>query len=208
MRKNKSFNSVSQMIRDLSDRDFADTVEERLAERQIVKHLMALRAKQELSQEEMAKKLKCSQSKISKFESAKDGDIRLDTLVKYLDAMDMQPQFIFMPKKNRTVNEIKFHFCQMKRLMKTLSGMAIKDEAIAKGIADFFSEAAFNFITMLVESAKDLPSHVRESTELIKVLSGGDQDYGKEGTTELCGEPRDKPAKKSKAAKPSEEVPV
>src|SRR5438874_1618374 len=84
----KTFGSVSQLTRDLAEsQTFADAVVRRLAERDVLDHLMALRTTQGLSQKDIAGKIGCTQSRISKLEGGKDNDLRLGDFAHYADAL-------------------------------------------------------------------------------------------------------------------------
>ena len=63
VKKAKQFPDVASMVRDVSDDTaFSEEFEKHLAQKQIVKLLMALRAAQGLSQRDIADKFPCTQS--------------------------------------------------------------------------------------------------------------------------------------------------
>ncbi len=183
MSKNKRYNKVSQMARGISeDKAVADAIEKRIAERQIVKHLMSKRAALGLSQADIAAKMNCSQSRISKLENGLDDDIRLGDFHAYISALDRDMQIHLLKKDSTIADQVKHHFFAMKALMEKLAGLATADSAIAKGVAAFFGEAAFNLIKMLIDSVQQLPDHVQENLPFKMVVE--DEDLIKQSDCE------------------------
>lgn len=64
-------------------------LESQIQRRQIVKKLMALRAKAGLSQQDVARKLNWTSSKVSRLEAGCDDDLRLGDLRDYLGALSL-----------------------------------------------------------------------------------------------------------------------
>ncbi len=97
MSHKKRYAKVSHMVQDVSDsKDFSEAFEKRLAHRQLIKKLIHMRMCHGFSQEDMAKKLNCSQSRISKLEASEDNDIRMEDLFGYASAMDLLTQLVFL----------------------------------------------------------------------------------------------------------------
>ena len=87
----KTYHSVPELVREMSETgSFADAFESRLAERKLVKELMVVRATQGLSQKDMALKLGCTQSRISKLESMTDAEFRIGDLAKYAQGLGLE----------------------------------------------------------------------------------------------------------------------
>ena len=84
----KAYRSVSELARDLlaDEPEFVADLEARLHERQLVKSLAIVRARAGMTQKELAAKLGCTQSKISKLESGVDADLRACNIAVYLEA--------------------------------------------------------------------------------------------------------------------------
>src|SRR4051812_28433910 len=88
MKKRTQHRSVPDMVRNLSeDRAFAEEFAKRLSGRQLIEALTVLRSCAGLSQQELAEKLGCTQSKVSKLESSNDADIRFGDLVDFTGAV-------------------------------------------------------------------------------------------------------------------------
>jgi predicted XRE-type DNA-binding protein len=98
MPKQKAYRSVPELVREISgSTSFADGFESRLVNRRIVKDLMVLRATQGLSQKDVALKLGCTQSRISKLESMTDADVRIGDLSKYAEVLGLELRITFEP---------------------------------------------------------------------------------------------------------------
>ena len=97
----KQYKSVAEMARQVAkDKAFSDRLEKRLADRKIVKQLVALRSAKCMSQADIAKAIGCTQSKISKLESGLDIDLRLGDLEGYLDALGLASRLLVARKGN------------------------------------------------------------------------------------------------------------
>jgi transcriptional regulator with XRE-family HTH domain len=95
MPKKQTYNSISEVVRETSERtSFADAVEGRLSRRRIVKDLKVLRATQGLSQKDIAEKLGCTQSRISELESMIDANLRIGDISKYADVLGLELRII------------------------------------------------------------------------------------------------------------------
>jgi len=96
------------MARDLlsDDPDFVTEFETRLSNRQLVKSLSVIRARAKLSQQELASRMGCSQSKISKIESGIDSDLRFGDIEAYLKATSHEAKICVVPQLPQDVNRL------------------------------------------------------------------------------------------------------
>src|SRR5437763_16820059 len=103
-----TYTSVPQMVHETSDDEsFADAFEKRLHSRRILKELMIHRVSHGLSQTDIAARLGCTQSRISKLESTTDTDIRLGDLAKYADAVGLRVKIILESKESHAAARVK-----------------------------------------------------------------------------------------------------
>jgi transcriptional regulator with XRE-family HTH domain len=152
------YTSVSELVQDLvPDVENRAAIENRIAGRKLVKQLMARRAVKGLSQQEIAQKIGCTQSRISKLESSSDDDIRLGDLRVYAKAVDCEFVYGLAPHDMKPVDKVKCHVFAIKKHMDDLASLARADETIIKGVANFFSELFFNFARLFGDSVKRLP---------------------------------------------------
>jgi transcriptional regulator with XRE-family HTH domain len=159
MKKRIQHNSVSDMVRDLSeDRTFAEEFAKRLSGRQLIKVLTVLRTRAGLSQQELAEKLECTQSKVSKLESSDDADIRFGDLMDYTGAVGYEMRVFLVPKRQKIVDEIKMHAFLIKRLLDRMVQLVGNDGAMTEAVAGFLEEAAFNLTRIVRKAAAALPA--------------------------------------------------
>jgi transcriptional regulator with XRE-family HTH domain len=122
MNKRKAYTSVAEMVHDLAeDKTFADDFENRLARRQVVKRLFALRCSRGMSQKDVADKFGCTQSRISKLESDDDSDLRLGDLRDYAAALGLEMRIVLSPEGQTAVEEIKYHAQRIEQLLGDLA---------------------------------------------------------------------------------------
>jgi transcriptional regulator with XRE-family HTH domain len=142
---NKQFSSVLDMIKDTTDdKEFVKSFEELLNSKQIAKTLFSLRSKANLSQEDVAKKMGCTQGKVSKIENSKDFDLSIGDLVKYCSAVNMRLEVGFSDLRMAMVDRVKYHYFNLKTLFDKMHVMAQGDETMEKGVEKFTKEAFLN----------------------------------------------------------------
>lgn len=176
MKKKTTFASVAEMVRETTDDDaFTAAFEGRLRGRRIVKELMVLRAGRGLSQGDVASKLGCTQSRISKLESSADADIRLGDFARYASAVGFRVDVVLESRETTSVERVKRLASRIKEELDHLAGLARDDRRIAQGVASFFNEAFFDLVKILQGSAENLPRDA-EDGELplsFEILEGG-----------------------------------
>ena len=164
MADKKQYTSVSDVLRDVAPDDaFQADFDQHVAERRLIKELLALRAVRGLSQREVADFIGCSQGRISKLENAKDADVRFGDLRAYAKAVECDLVAQPIPHDMKPVDKAKGLAFAIKRHMDDLAQLAKTDERIAAGVAGFFHELFVHFTLMLGDSAKQLPRRSDES---------------------------------------------
>jgi len=133
-------------------------LEQKLRKRELITKLVALRAAKGLAQNDIAIKMQCSQSRISKLEASDDDDIRLGDLREYLNAIDLNIHGVISPKSWSAVSQIKFHAFQIRDCLAMLCEVAKDDEEIRCGVQEFHVEALVNLTQFIVESSQNLPA--------------------------------------------------
>lgn len=133
--KPKRYPNVAHMIRDVSeDKKLAEDTAAKIESQSIVNFLIGLRTVHNLSQSEMAKKMGCTQSKISKLERGADDNLSIGDFRAYTQARGLE-MTINLSKKGQTIaNRVNAHTFAVRRLMiraAELSGH--QDGSIAKG---------------------------------------------------------------------------
>jgi transcriptional regulator with XRE-family HTH domain len=134
--KQQQYASVSDLVRAVApDADFLTAVEERLADRRLIKQLLSMRAVKGLSQQDIAEKLNCTQSRISKMESSVDDDLRLGDLRAYAKAVDCSFVAAVLSDEVNPVDQVKDHVFAIKRHLDDLALLTQSDEELFKRLA-------------------------------------------------------------------------
>jgi transcriptional regulator with XRE-family HTH domain len=164
--------TISDLMNEMGvEKETAKQVTENIKNYSISQNLTILRAKANLSQSEMAKKMKTSQSFISKLESASNDQIKIDDMCSFLATLGYETT-IMISKPQNIAQKIKASYCQLVDLVKELQKYAVNDDAILEGIASFEIEATHNMLnlaSMLIESssAKLDKIHPRQEPKII-----------------------------------------
>jgi transcriptional regulator with XRE-family HTH domain len=140
------------MVRDLSeDKEQGEKAATRLEQRNIVHGLIGLRIAGGLSQSDMAQRMGCTQSKVSKFESGRDNDLRIGDLYGYTDALGLE-MTIYLGKKGRTIaDRMRSRVSEIRFLIGQLTKWAShEDDAIANGAGLFVVEQACHLADTLL----------------------------------------------------------
>ena len=165
----KEYASVSDMIADVSaDEKFAREAQEHIDKRFIVHRLYGTRSAKGVSQQEMAKRLNCSQSRISKLENSEDEDLRLGDLKRYLDAIGMNLTVFISKKQWRAIDQIKFHAFRIRDILEHLTQLAKEDPEVAKSVQHCHVETLYNLVKLVMDSAQGLPDFPQVLPPLIE----------------------------------------
>jgi len=159
MAKKQQYASVAELVHATAPHEeFKQAFDEAVEQRKLIERLLVLRAKRGLSQKDIAERMNCTQSRVSKLENAIDGDVRLGDLRAYADAVGCDLIACPIPHDMEPVEMVKCHTITIKKHTDDLAELARTDEAIAEGVASFFIELLANFMWMLGDSAKRLPT--------------------------------------------------
>ncbi len=183
----KQYASVSQLIRDIAPTDeFRDEFEARIKSRTVIKRLLAMRAVRGLSQEDVAQRMDCSQSRISKLENGKDADARLGDLQAYADAVGCDLSAWPVPRDMKPTDKVKRHAFAIKKHMDDMAKLAKSDENIAEGVGRFFYSLFVNFTLMIGDSAKNLPRRPDDLPYFDIIQLDGDTDAPSDASRPDC----------------------
>lgn len=127
MEGNKRYNSVIEMVEDISDDpEFVEGLRKTIESRQLVKDLVVNRIRQNLSEKDLADKMKVDISKVYEIEDSVDDEIPLGDFRKYVDALGLEfkatvynrTQEYFDCLKKRTIELESVPLNRLKRLFK------------------------------------------------------------------------------------------
>lgn len=152
----KKYNDVMEMMEDLkTSKTVKNGVEREGKEKMLAHYLFTLRCANKMTQKDIAKKLKCSQSKISKIESSFDVDLTIQDLTGYATACNLELSVGFRNTNAKIVDLIKFHAFQIQAYLDQLRNLASADDSMIDAILDFHEEAELN-LNRIVRKSKSL----------------------------------------------------
>ena len=121
----KQFSSVLDMVKDSTeDKELVKSFEGLINSKQISKTLFALLCRANMSQGDIAKKMNCSQGKVSEVENAGDTDLTIHDLVQYCSAVNMWLEVGFSDARMTMANQVKYHCFRLKILLDKMREMA------------------------------------------------------------------------------------
>lgn len=164
----KQFKNVPELIKNLSsDNNFIDSVLHEIKNKSISKFLFFLRCEHKLTQGDLAKKIGCSQSRISKIESSYDKEVTVQDLLDYGNALGLELELGYRPRNVRIIDMIKFHAFKIKDYLQRLVDMAKDDEQFQLGVLNTHVEALYNLTRMVKDSAVKIGIDKNKSKEII-----------------------------------------
>lgn len=167
----KTFKSVSEMARHITDdKEFHKQLDSEIKSRSISKVLFLMRCNANVTQEQMAKRLGYTQSKISKIEHSSNDNLKMHDLIAYAKALGLELNIGF-GKPMKIVDKIKIHAFQVKSHLDQLVNMATenKDEHMIAGVVNMFKETIYNVNKLIAESAAPLEKQIRRPKETLQV---------------------------------------
>ena len=148
----KRYRGTSEMLEDSdTPQEIIDSVKE--VESQVAVPLLAgMRVAKGLTQKELAQAIGCSQGRISKLETGRDEDLRLQDFLDYTRATEQSVWVTFGPPT--LAEHIKLHIHALRGLLEELVSLAGEDRAINEGINRFLDDLLVE-TGRLVESSKE-----------------------------------------------------
>lgn len=169
----KTYSNITDLINDLdADKRFKEKTIKYIENHSFSKYLSYLRCASNLTQEQLAKKIKCSQSRISKIESSPNDKTTIKDLADYGMALNKRMLIRYEDNDIKIVNLIKHHAFQIKHLLDKLASFPKGDKKMDEEISKFFAEAYFNIQIFFETSSRKL-NNIKISTfqkEPIKIL--------------------------------------
>ena len=170
----KSYTSVSEMVRDMSDAKFADDFDTYLAGRRLINSLVVLRCANDVSQADLAAKMGCGQPKVSKMESSADADLNFGDIVSYAGALKQTVHIVLSPSPTTGPDRIRFQIACIKHELDRLVNVAGDDKAIGDGVESFAIETIQKMVSMIEDSIDKLPHRSWENAP-VTVEAEGDR---------------------------------
>jgi transcriptional regulator with XRE-family HTH domain len=170
----KKYNNVSNLVKDISvnSKVREETLKE-IRKTSLAKFLFYLRCDNKLTQGELAAKIDCSQSRISKIESSYDTDLTVKDLLDYGEALNLNLELGYRQKNAKITDLIKYHIIKAREYLTQLTDMVKGDESMNEGALDFIKELMFNVLGAVTINLQKLrfPKNVKEPKGQIHLSS-------------------------------------
>ncbi len=139
------YKNVLEMVKGISKDDtFKELATKEIKGKTLAKFLFYLRCDHNLSQKQLAEKIGCTQSRISKIESAFDKNLTIQDLLDYAKALNLHLEIGYRHPSVKIVDLIKYHAFKIKAYLNQLSGLAREDEVLKESVGKFCVEVLFN----------------------------------------------------------------
>ena len=116
----------------------------------VVDELCLMRTRAGLTQGQLAQRMGCTQSKISKLEDSSDRNLTVGEICDYAKATGSQFSLSFGKRPNH-VQAVKVHAAGIRQHLKSRADLAEKHDELEGHIQAFFGEAFFNLLDILSE---------------------------------------------------------
>jgi transcriptional regulator with XRE-family HTH domain len=167
--------SVSELVRDASDPEFAEAFKKYQAERRLVNCLTVTRCAKGVSQAELAARMGCGQSKVSKMESSTDADLNFGDIASYAFALKQSVFIAFSQDKLNGADRIRSHVECIKRELEELVKLADDDKTDGDGVEAFAIETVKEMLTVIERSLDKIPHQRQHTVPEIYVEAEGDR---------------------------------
>lgn len=158
MTNTKQYRSVSELLDGVSDdRSLSDDLHAYANERQMTQFLSATRCTKGLSQDDIAKRLNCSQGYISKLENSIDDDLKFGEVDRYLAVMGLKATIGISDKNATTLDEIKNHVFLVKNKLEEIAELSRPGDGSAESALFTVFEVMINSVTSAFQSIEKIP---------------------------------------------------
>ncbi len=148
--------SVSEMVRDAApDKTFHDELDGHLADYNVSRTLCALRCSQNMTQEGLAKRAGCTQSKISRIENSRNDRLKLDDLAIYARAFNMQVSIDFA-QESSTADAIGRLARQITSGLDEVAERVKQEGAADESAKKPYEEFLFNMLDLFMDNLEGL----------------------------------------------------
>jgi transcriptional regulator with XRE-family HTH domain len=167
----KQYSSVSEVVKNLTDdKKFQDDFIRQIADKSLSKTLFVMRCSKGITQAEIASKLNCTQSRVSKLENSALDAIKVSDLVAYAQALGLNMAISFRNKMT-AVECVKFHAFEIKKHLDHLADLAHRDDDIFEGVKNFYNEYLLNILQLFKQSASKLAKEKIKKSDVLEVCA-------------------------------------
>jgi hypothetical protein len=171
----KAYASVSDMIRDTCDVEFADDFDKHLSEHGISKILTVIRCARGMTQGDVATKMGTNQAKVSRMERTADSDLNFGDIAAYTHALGQAIQILFMPARATAVDHIRYHVNSIKHELERLVDLAGNDRRIGDGVEKYAMDNVEKYVEMIESTLNKLPHRDQQDRSPVSVEVEGER---------------------------------
>ena len=154
-----------------ADESLVETVEERISSRQIVSTLASMRIANDISQENMAEILDCSQSRISKLENGIDDDLKFRDIRLYANACGRIVYMGYPEEDKSLVDCVKYHAFRISDCLQKICEISTGDPEMERGAVHAHIDTLANTARLIAESVVTLPCFKSELNRIAENVS-------------------------------------
>ncbi|MBL4883694.1 MAG: helix-turn-helix transcriptional regulator [Planctomycetaceae bacterium] len=169
------FASVSQLVDSFGDEELSSAVNERIYSRQLISRLIVMRAKANVSQQDIADAMGCSQSRVSKLERGIDDNITVGDLGIYLRCCQHKCDWSFKPEDATIMDDIRQHAFTMANLLRSISSLCEGDSCMEKHAVSTHFETLLNMNRLIIDSLTSINNSEQHVESLVRSCSDPEQ---------------------------------
>jgi transcriptional regulator with XRE-family HTH domain len=128
-----------------------------------------------VSQVELAKRMGCAQSKVSKMETSTDQDLNFGDVISYASAMRQSVQIRFSPATKNSADDIKYHVECIKHELDRLVQSAGDNKEARNGVEAFAIQTAQRLIANIESTLDALPHRIERRSVPVTVAAEGER---------------------------------
>lgn len=153
----RRYSSVADLLKgEGASRELQESVSDLSKATQLTRQLACMRTKAGLTQAQMAERLNCTQSCISKIEAGQDDELTIRVLREYAQATDLRIG-LNMGKPLTHVEAVKAHALALRERLNALAAIARTNGEMQTNIQAFFGEAFFNLLDVFESCQRQMP---------------------------------------------------
>jgi uncharacterized protein with PIN domain len=165
----KKYASVSALVRDTAEAEVANQFDKYQTDRRLINCLTVVRCANEVTQVELAKRMDCAQSKVSKMESSTDADLNFGDIISYARALKQSVSITFAPARKHGADRIRFLIECIKHELDKLVKIAGDDKTIGDDVEAYAIETVQNMVKLIEESLDRLPHRMQQSNAPVSI---------------------------------------
>lgn len=155
----KKLNNIQELLKDMGvEESTQKDIAKESSRRSLSSLLFALRSSKGYTQKQVAEKVGCTQSKISKIESSYDDEVSVRDLLEYGNAIGFDLEIGFRSRSVKIIDLIHHHIFRLECYLKDLVSLGKGDVQIEEGVVDCLNNILCSFKNSIEASKLQLTS--------------------------------------------------